>query len=245
MADQMTDPRKPVFDAVRSIAPEGVFNHPENIHALHNLLDAFGATREKNMNRRMHNNSAFYMDIRGITGPLNQTQVNTIEAMLKAAKHWGVGWLAYGLATAWHEARFISQREKGSHAYLEKYDTGKLAKALGNTVADDGDGQKYAGRGLVQLTGTTNYRNAGKFLGLDLLGNPDLALVPENATAILVWGMESGAFTSRKLADYIGDRGTLDSFTKARRIINGVDRAADIAKHAMIFQDAILQGGWS
>lgn len=41
----MTDPRKPVFDAVRAIAPAGLFNDPGNILALDNLLDAFGAQR--------------------------------------------------------------------------------------------------------------------------------------------------------------------------------------------------------
>ncbi len=39
------DPRKPVFDAVRAIAPAGLFNDPGNILALDNLLDAFGARR--------------------------------------------------------------------------------------------------------------------------------------------------------------------------------------------------------
>lgn len=43
----MTDPRTPVFEAVRAITPPGVFNDAGNIHALHNLLDALGAPREK------------------------------------------------------------------------------------------------------------------------------------------------------------------------------------------------------
>lgn len=42
----MTDPRKPIFDAVRSGARAGLFNDPGNIHALNNLLDAFGVGRE-------------------------------------------------------------------------------------------------------------------------------------------------------------------------------------------------------
>lgn len=42
----MTDPRKPIFDAVRSAAPKGLFNDPGNILALDNLLDAFGVLRE-------------------------------------------------------------------------------------------------------------------------------------------------------------------------------------------------------
>jgi len=42
----MTDPRTPVFEAVRKIAPPGVFNDPGNMLALHNILDALGAERE-------------------------------------------------------------------------------------------------------------------------------------------------------------------------------------------------------
>jgi lysozyme family protein len=42
----MTDPRTPVFEAVRKISPPGVFNDPGNMVALHNILDALGAARE-------------------------------------------------------------------------------------------------------------------------------------------------------------------------------------------------------
>ncbi|EQB09699.1 hypothetical protein [Novosphingobium lindaniclasticum] len=41
----MTDPRKAAFDAVRAIARPGLFDDPGNVHALDNLLDAFGAPR--------------------------------------------------------------------------------------------------------------------------------------------------------------------------------------------------------
>jgi predicted chitinase len=240
----MSDPRKPVFDAVRAISPGNVFNSAENINALHNLLDAFKADREKPVKNVMKNPAKFFAELRKLTGALNQTQVETVNSLLNSASHWSVGWLAYGLATAWHEARFISQIEKGGPGYLAKYDTGSLAKALGNTPQADGDGIKYAGRGLVQLTGTTNYRNAGKFIGQDLLKNPELALTPDNATKILVWGMETGAFTGKKLANYIGEQGNLESFRQARRIINGMDRAGDISGYAIAIQNAIMLGEW-
>jgi len=43
----MTDPRKPIFDAVRVAAPKGLFNDPGNVLALDNLMDAFGVDRAK------------------------------------------------------------------------------------------------------------------------------------------------------------------------------------------------------
>lgn len=55
---------------------------------------------------------------------------------------------------------------------------------LGNT--EDGDGYKYRGRGLFQLTGKSNYLRYGKLTGLDLIGDPDMANMPEAAAAIAV-----------------------------------------------------------
>lgn len=198
------------------------------------------------MTHALGNPMAFFKEVRSFTKSLDLTQVDTLNGLLSAASHWPIGWLAYGMGTAWHECRLRPIREAGSKAYLSKYDTGKLAKALGNTPEADGDGIKYAGRGLVQLTGLANYRKAGEFLHIDLVNDPDLALKPENATRILVWGMEHGAFTGKSLADYLtGWRGDLPHFTQARRIINGQDRASEIAKYAMQFQHALELGGWA
>lgn len=76
-------------------------------------------------------------------------------------------------------------REFGSDKYLDKYDTGDLAARLGNTPEDDDDGQKYCGRGFIQITGRANYEMYGKQLGIDLVANPDGALDPDAAAAIL------------------------------------------------------------
>jgi len=188
----------------------------------------------------------FFKAVKAITGTLSQVQVDTMNALFKAAPHWPLGWMAYALATAHHECRLEPIKEKGGRQYLSKYDTGNLARALGNTPQADGDGILYAGRGLVQLTGRTNYERAGKMLGQDLLGNPDLALVPANATRILVDGMEKGWFTGKKLGTYLrGWNGTNAEFVEARRIINGKDRAAQIAAYAMRFQDCLHEGGWA
>lgn len=59
------------------------------------------------------------------------------------------------------------------------YDTGKLAVALGNTPEADGDGEKYKGRGLIQLTGTANYRKFNKYIKDNIVGGPDVLKNPE------------------------------------------------------------------
>lgn len=185
------------------------------------------------MTRTLATPAAFFTGLRAITGPLDQKQVDIVNAILLAASSWSIGWLAYALATAWHEARFTPQREWG------------LGK--GKPYARPGKyGQGQYGRGLVQLTWDSNYEWADRMLGLEgaLLRNFDLALDPKISVDILVIGMEDGAFTGRKLAHYIGTTGTVDAFTRARRIINGTDRAADIAAIALRIQGALAKGGW-
>jgi len=222
------------------------FNRPGAVQAFDAMMDTQPTILPAPAKRSVHSPEAFFVAARKITGPLDAVQVDTINRLLTAAAHWPLSWLAYGLATAWHECKLRPIREMGSNAYLDKYDTGKLAAALGNTPEDDDDGILYAGRGLVQLTGRRNYHSAGEHLGLDLLKNPDLALVPEVATKILVWGMEGGKFTGRGLDDYLPDRrATHAQFMQARRIINGQDRAVLIAGHAEKFQGALEAGGWS
>lgn len=177
----------------------------------------------------------FFSKVRQITGSLDQVQVNTINRLLVAAEKWPASWLAYGLATAWHEARLKPIAEWGKGAGKPYGKPGKYADA------------QY-GRGLVHLTWDANYEWADRVLDLQgaLLRDFDLALEPAHATAILVKGMETGAFTGKKLAIYLpGPEGTHRQFVNARRIINGTDRATLIADHAIKFQSAIGAGGWA
>ena len=51
------------------------------------------------------------------------------------------------------------------------------AGRMGNL--QDGDGWKFHGRGLIQLTGRENYANCGSGIGVDLIDNPDLLLTPQ------------------------------------------------------------------
>lgn len=183
----------------------------------------------------------FFAHIRPMFGgSLNQSQVDGIEALLAATDGMPISYRAYLLATCWHETGDTMQpiTEYGGRKYFDKYDTGKLAKALGNTPEADGDGYKYRGRGYVQITGRANYSKAGDWLKLDLLGNPDLALHPTVAAQVLVRGCSNGWFTGKKLADYLpGD------YVGARRIVNGTDRAELIAGYAEAFEAALMALG--
>lgn len=93
--------------------------------------------------------------------------------------------LAHFLAQTAHEtAAFTYLHEEGGPEYFARYD-GRAD--LGNT--QPGDGYRYRGRGLIQLTGRANYAKAGDELGLDLDGDPELAASPDVAvqTAALYW----------------------------------------------------------
>ena len=60
---------------------------------------------------------------------------------------------------------------------------------LGNT--EPGDGRRFKGRGLIQLTGRHNYATAGVALGLDLIRAPSIAAEPLNALVIACWFWQS------------------------------------------------------
>lgn len=102
----------------------------------------------------------------------------------------------------------------------------------------------WYGRGFVQLTWEDNYRRAQKELGLGtmLTDNPDAAMDPEIAADILVLGMKEGWFTGEKLSDYI----TLQrsDFRNARRIVNAMDKADQIATLAEDYDDWLLGEGY-
>lgn len=145
---------------------------------------------------------------------------------------------AYVLATAkWETAHTMQPiHERGARAYFDKYEPGtNIGKVLGNK--ERGDGYLYRGRGFVQLTGRMNYGRAGAMLALDLLGKPDLALEPAAAAHIITQGMAEGWFTGKKLADYIGPPGA--DYRNARRIVNGTDKAAEIAAIAVEYEAAL------
>jgi putative chitinase len=101
----------------------------------------------------------------------------------------------------------------------------------------------FFGRGHIQLTHADNYRKMGSRLGIDLVGNPSLALDPKVSAKIAIVGMVEGSFTGRKLADFFND--DTDNPAGARRIVNGPDGTdALIAAMHRDFLDALRASGY-
>ena len=116
------------------------------------------------------------------------------EALLqRAAKAAGIKGieLAQFMAQTNHESWDFSRlKEKGvgKGYFAKKYDpkyAPKTAKILGNK--NIGDGEKYHGRGFIQLTGRDNYRMAQDALNIPLLQQPELAERPDIAAKVAIW----------------------------------------------------------
>ena len=58
---------------------------------------------------------------------------------------------------------------------------------MGNRNEASGDGARFIGRGCIQLTGSSNYYNAGKALGVDFWADPDLVATPKYAALTAGW----------------------------------------------------------
>jgi predicted chitinase len=118
---------------------------------------------------------------------------------------------------------------------------------LGNT--EPGDGWRFRGRGKDQCTGRANYGKVDSALGLDgaLLANPDLLLEERYASEAIVTGMLLGRYTGKKLAHFLpSDRpASQQEFRVSRPIINRMDKADEVAGHAIFFQSALQRGGYS
>lgn len=160
-------------------------------------------------------------------GALKQEQVEGLNALLDVFERdyrWpDLRWLAYALATTYHETAATMQpvKEYGSDSYLR----GKRY-------------WPYFGRGYVQLTWDYNYRKMGSKLGVDIMApNEDRALEPSLAAQVMFVGMRDGDFTGRKLLDFFSPN--TDDPVGARRIINGTDKATLIAGYHDLFLHAL------
>lgn len=137
---------------------------------------------------------------------------------------------------AWHNDKFPSDAE-----VIRRLDSA-MARGLLPQVSRPYWREGWFGRGYVQPTHYSNYARAERELGIPFTDDPSLIMVPETSATIAVRGMKEGWFTGKKLSQYI----TLQrsDFRGARRIVNGLDRAAEIARTAQAYDAALLADGY-
>ncbi len=194
------------------------------------------------------NRKKFFDAYRLRFGSLTQNLVDALEFLLgqfEADTRFGTTdvdrrQIAYCLATfKWETAHTMKPIDEfgGDNYFNNRYGPHtKVGKRLGNTK--EGDGALFHGRGYVQLTGRSNYTRLGALIGQPLATNPALVKDPAVAYEIAIRGMIDGLFTSRKLSQFINSSKT--DFENARRIINGTDKALDIANIARRFSEVLL-----
>jgi putative chitinase len=247
-----------LFEAMRPFAPDQRLSRAA-VPLIDAVADEFGLARLEGKVTALADPAKFFALAKDVLGPLAQHEVDGCNAILAAcgAAGWPIADTAYALATAYHETAGTMQpiKEIGGPAYFTRlYDiTGarpEKARELGNL--QPGDGARFCGRGYPQLTGRRNYSLAttalqAQFPGLDLVANPDDAMRPDVAAAVMVRGMREGWFTGRDLSDDLPRSGpaTRDQFVRSRDIINGSDKAEKIADEAIEFQQALVAGGWA
>lgn len=126
----------------------------------------------------------------------------------------------YGINNRMRICHFLAQiaHESGELRYTRElasgaeYDTGRKAKMLGNTPEKDGDGQRYKGRGLIQITGRGNYKQISDATGIDFYNHPDGLELPQWATMSACWWWQNRGLNA------MADR---DEFTNITKRING------------------------
>ncbi|MCB1189272.1 MAG: hypothetical protein H7A23_03640 [Leptospiraceae bacterium] len=184
--------------------------------------------------------------VAAVPEPFRKYAKVSIPIIMKECKKYGVldkGQIAYILATVHKESNFGRWMKEVKWSkndgldektyFMNKYGS---RKDLGNIRPEDG--YDYRGRGFCQITGRYNYERWSKKLGIDLLNSPDKAADTEIAAKILVEGMRDGGFTKHKLSDHI--QGTKKDFINARRIINRLDAADEIAGFANTYYSILV-----
>lgn len=194
----------------------------------------------------------FFDEVRAslFKGTLQQPQVEGMSAILDywQARHADDDrrWLAYILATAFHETAYTMQPvretlagsdEKAIEILDRAHAAGKLSWVKTVYWLPDEDGKSWLGRGLVQLTHKRNYEAMSLLTGIDLVAAPDRAMEMAAAVQILVEGMIAGSFTRHRLADHLN--GEKDDWVNARRIVNGTDRAEKLGDYGRLFDAAL------
>lgn len=198
---------------------------------------------------------AFFDGVRERFGKLTQGQVDGFNAILtewEKRQLTDPRWLAYMLATAWHETGKQMQPVIETQTVRDKrrpsvdtairrletaYAAGRMSWVRAPYWRKDADGLSWLGRGLPQCTHKANYVKLDSVLGAGLSTNPDRMFDLEVAVLAMFEGMIRGTFTGKRLADFFDEH--TDNARQARRIINALESADTVKGYYDKFLPAI------
>ena len=151
---------------------------------------------------------------------LNEHKIGDAYGVLDSFARPYVEWLntycpKFEIDTPLRLAAFLAQigHESGRFRYVEEIASGRAyegRKDLGNT--QKGDGMRFKGRGLIQITGRANYTEMSKDLGIDFVSEPWLLKEPEFAVMSACW------FWDKRKLNALADE---ESFRTITKKING------------------------
>lgn len=155
--------------------------------------------------------------------------------------NWQINYAAYGTATGFWETAQTMHPVREAYWLSENWRKKNLRY------------YPWYGRGLIQTTWKRNYIEIAKAMNLPgdtFTKNPDLLLEWEYALPALFVGMETGLYTGKSVSDYIDDIDEPDDedyreYVNARRVVNGTDKAKQIADLALIFEKGLKAAGYN
>jgi putative chitinase len=170
------------------------------------------------MNRTLFFNSINPTLFDGKISPSQTEGINAIIDEWDASTFNDLRWLAYLLASVYHETGKEMQptREKGGDKYLR-------TKPY----------YPYVGMDLLQTSWKYNYQKVKDFTGRDVITHPNLIADLKTSAKVALHFMVNGLYTGKKLSDYFNH--SKSDWINARRIINALDKADLIASYAKSF----------
>ena len=140
-------------------------------------------------------------------------------------------WIAYILGTTFHETartmRPIEEYGRGAGRIPTAWSIPRRAKPITAAASSNSHGSR------TTLPWASD-------CGIDLVRNPELALDLTTATDIIYDGMSGGSFTGGRFSLSVFFNSERSDWYNARRIVNGLDRAQDIANYSLAFYKAAI-----
>ena len=138
----------------------------------------------------------------------------------------------YHITTPARVAAFLAQigHESGQLLYVREIASGQAYEGradLGNSTL--GDGIKYKGRGLIQITGRANYAQVEKELGIPCIKNPEILEEPLFAALVSGWYWDS-----RRLNELADKRDFIKITKKINGGVNGLADRQEIYERALV-----------